>query len=621
MRFFLSSLLLILFSYSYSFAFINDSLKVYSDSCSRPSQQLYFYNELSFNDTVFYKVYNDSSLNFIHRYAFFKFGFEWHNGNIGLSRHSIFYRYTKRHFGFLLGINGFDEYFYSSDSFRIYFAKQPFTEISVVLGTQKEQIAQVFHTQNVNERWNFAFKMNRTSSEGFYSRQNANFNSIQLQSNYISKNKKYASIFQTNFNRANAYENGGIIDTSDVLNSPEFLNARGIPINLRNARRRVSENGFWYKQYFNITECDTFIKNDSLFKQRCMVKAGFSNKSGVTRRYTWFKDDEAADGFYPFFKDSITHDSIGVLNIFNEFKAHIYLKNLELNSGLNYEWNKIRMILYDTLAQNFTAVSELKLQNKLRINLNYVIWGFNKNDFRIKGIFNQNIHKNWGLNIEYLYDIRTPNLQALRWVSNNFEWNYSFTKEHYNQSALFIEQKQKNFKLGVSIHRFLYPVFYDFTARPKQSDAGSLIFQALLEKSFQIHKFYITNTLAYQKASNDSIFRIPQIITKNAFFYQTDLFKRAMQIQIGIDFYYFTAYTPYAYLGVTNVYYLQNNRFSGNYPFFDLFLNFKVKSLRGFVMLDHINQDILGNNQYYFMPGYPFPGRTVKVGLTWVFRD
>ncbi len=38
-------------------------------------------------------------------------------------------------------------------------------------------------------------------------------------------------------------------------------------------------------------------------------------------------------------------------------------------------------------------------------------------------------------------------------------------------------------------------------------------------------------------------------------------------------------------------------------------------------MLDHANQGLIGNNQYYFMPGYPFPGRTIKLGLTWVFKD
>ncbi|MFN4233945.1 MAG: putative porin [Bacteroidia bacterium] len=627
MRFFLSFIIIPFVFHSFSFASHQFSLKIVninSDSV-KVSYPLYYSFYFSFSDSTNYNIWNDSSLTFIHRYAFHKYGLEWHNGNIGLSRNSIFYTYTKPDFGFQVGLNGFENYFFSSEPFKIFQTRRPYTEISVVLGSNKEQIARLLHTQNVNERWNIAFRMNRTTSEGFYSRQNANFNSIQLQSNYTSRNKRYAAIFQSNFNRANAFENGGVIDSVDVLNSEEFLNARGIPINLNDARRRTSENSVWIKQYFNIIHKDSVLTNDSLFEHRYFVKAGLSNISGVSGRYSWFKDEEAALGFYSNFRDSITNDSINKFSLYDEFRAHVYFNDFELNGGIKYEWNKLSMINYDTLAQNLITVSSLNWQNKkgsnLGIDANYVIAGFNRNDFRLRAFLNYKFSEEWFLNINYLSDYRTPTLQSLRWVSNNFEWNNSFKKELYNGGSAYLINTDREFKVGGGIHYLTNPVFYDFVARPKQSDGSSQIVQALAEKTFQVGKFYLTNTFAYQKSSADSIFRVPEIISKNAFFFQTDLFKRAMRIQLGVDFYYFTSFTPYAYMAASNVYYLQNNRLSGNYPFFDVFLNFKVKTLRGFIMLDHANQGLIGNNQYYFMPGYPFPGRTVKLGLTWVFKD
>lgn len=627
MRFLFTSVFLLFFLYSFSFENNTDSSrvdKIVSDSVkiSYPLNYTYLF---SFSDSIEYLNWDDSSLTFIHRYAFHKYGLEWHNGNIGLSRTYLFHNYQKSDFGFRLGLNAFDNYFFSSEPLKIFQTKRPYSEVAVVLGSSKEQIARLLHTQNVNERWNILFRMNRTTSEGFYSRQNANFNSIQLQSNYTSKTKRYAAIIQSNFNRSNAFENGGVIDSADVLNSKEFLNARGIPINLNEARRRTSENSIWIKQFLNLTHQDSIQVNDSLFEHRSVVRAGISNLTGVSGRYSWFKDEEASSIYYPNYIDSITNDSLNRFCLFNEFRAHGYYKNLELSGGIKYEWNKLRMIKYDTLAQNIIGLSSFRWEHKKGHNffgdIYYVFYGFNNKDFRLKWIYNYNFYKNWCLNINYLFDTRLPDLQAIRWYSNNYEWINSFKKEKYNGGSIFVNNKYLNFKLGGLVHQYTNPVFYDFFARPKQSDRSSLIIQALAEKIFHIGKFYLTNTITYQKTSTDSIFRLPEIISKNAFFFQTDLFKQAMKIQFGVDFYYFTSFTPYAYLGVTNVYYLQNNALSGNYPFLDIFLNFKVKSLRGFIMLDHANQGIIGNNQYYFMPGYPFPGRTVKLGLTWVFKD
>jgi hypothetical protein len=627
MRFFFISVLTLVFKLIYPFENISHLSKVFDKAHDsiKVNSYLYYSNEFSLSDSVNYLTWNDSSLTFLHRYAFHKFGLEWHNGNIGLSRSKLFFQYPYHEFGFILGLQGFDNYFFSSEQNKFFFTKRPYTEISVLLGSNKEQIAKLLHTQNVNERWNIAFRMNRTSSEGFYSRQNSNFNSTQLQSNYTSKTKKYAAIVQTNFNRSNAFENGGIVDTVDVLNSNEFLNSKGIPVNLNDARRRTSENSVWIKQFFNLVQVDSIQINDSLFKHYSIVKARITNLSGISSRYTWFKDSEAILGYYPNYRDSITNDSINRFSFYDELRAHFYFKSIEINGGFKYEWNKIRMIYYDTLAQNFIGLASMKWHHKkghrLVVNSHYVFDGFNKNDARISAFLGYKILENWELSAFYLLDNRTPTLQDIRWVSNNFEWLNSFKKTLYNGANVCLNNNLIDFKISFSWHNYTNPVFYDFVARPKQSDGSSQIIQALVEKSFHIGKFYLTNTITYQKTSSDSIFRLPEVISKNAFYFQSELFKQVMKIQFGIDFYYFSKFTPYAYMAATNVYYLQNNKSSGDYPFFDIFLNFKVKSLRGFIMLDHINQGFIGNNQFYFMPGYPFPGRTIKLGITWVFRD
>jgi hypothetical protein len=549
---------------------------------------------------------------------------EWHNGNLGLSRNLFFYKDRFYNSGFRLGLSGFDNYFDDPFLHSIYLTYKPYTEVSVVLGSAKEQIARVLHSQNINEHWNLFFKMNRTSSEGVYSRQNSNFNTIELQSTYKSSNKKYAAIIKSHFNRANAFENGGFIDSVDVLNSEAFINAKGIPVKLLSARRRVNENIIFIEQFYNILSKDSVLNNDSLFEHRSFVRLGFSNVSSVTRKYNWYKDDEPYIGFYNSYKDSLTVDSIRNFRFSDEFKIHFYLKNFEFNSGVRYEFNQLHMISYDTLAQNFIALASTnwKMNDAFNVKLkgNYVLEGFNKNDWLVSGLFSYAIASNWNSELLFRSDARTPTLQSLRWQSNNFEWSYNFLKEQITNISYKIENAAHNFNISASSFTIRNAVFYDFVARPKQYNGNASIIQGQLEKNFKLGKFNLTNTICYQKASNDSIYRLPELISKNAFFFETDLFKKAMKIQFGIDFYYFSQFTPYAYMPATNVYYMQQGFTTGNYPSFDLFLNFKVKTLRGFVMLDHFNEGLNGRN-YFLMQGYAMPGRTLKFGLKWVFKD
>jgi hypothetical protein len=628
MRFFLTSVFILSFHIVFSCGNISDdtllkTFPVVKDTIVY-SNELFYLSDLSFKDNVKHAVWNDSSLFFIHRYEFHKYGLEWFNGNLGLSRNRLFYDYSQEGSGFLLGIAGFDSYFSSYKNIQLYETRRPYTEVSVVLGTEKEQIAKLFHTQNVNERWNIAFKLNRTTSEGFYSRQNANYNVVDLQTSYLSKSKKYGAIVKSYFNRANAFENGGFVDSIDIFNSEEFINAKGIPVYLNTARRKISENAVWAKQYFNIVEMDSVAINDSLFKHRYAVRAGFSNISAISGMYTWFKDEEAFNGYFPNYRDSITNDSINRLCFFDEFKAHVYFKNIELNGGIRYELNKLSMILYDTNLQNNIAVAGLKWQHSrghsLSAVVNYVVAGYNKNDVWVDAELKLKVREDWCLNTTYVLDNRTPALQSVRWRSNNYTWDNFFSKTLYNKVMTYAQNDKRKFKIGGGVHIFDNPVFYDFVARPKQYNGTSSIMQAFAEKVFNVGKFYFTNTITYQKASEDSIYRVPEVISKNAFFFQTDLFKKAMKIQLGVDFYYFSEYTPYAYMGATNVYYLQSKTLAGNYPSFDIFLNFKVKTLRGFVMIDHVNEGLSGRN-YFLMPGYLMPGRTFKIGLTWVFKD
>jgi hypothetical protein len=78
-------------------------------------------------------------------------------------------------------------------------------------------------------------------------------------------------------------------------------------------------------------------------------------------------------------------------------------------------------------------------------------------------------------------------------------------------------------------------------------------------------------------------------------------------------------YHPYSYMPATGRFYRQELT-TGNYPFVNVFLNFKVKRTRVFLMFDHLNAGKTGYN-YDMIPGYPMNIRMFRYGLAWTFYD
>jgi outer membrane receptor protein involved in Fe transport len=113
---------------------------------------------------------------------------------------------------------------------------------------------------------------------------------------------------------------------------------------------------------------------------------------------------------------------------------------------------------------------------------------------------------------------------------------------------------------------------------------------------------------------------LPEYTLEHSLFYENDIFNRAARIQIGASVFYSSAYYADAYMPATAQFYLQDNKKYGNYPYIDFFVNAKVKNVRVFFKIDHLNSGWMGNT-YIPVQNYPMNGRAFKVGFSWRFFD
>jgi len=146
------------------------------------------------------------------------------------------------------------------------------------------------------------------------------------------------------------------------------------------------------------------------------------------------------------------------------------------------------------------------------------------------------------------------------------------------------------------------------------------VFSAFLKKDFVLFNWHLNNKITYQDVPSGSVIRLPQLVLDEALYYERDLIGKVLRLQVGASVYYSTSYYADAYMPVTGEFYLQDRKKYGNYPFIDVFLCARVKTVRVFIKVDNLNAGWSGNN-YILTPGYYYPGRTFKFGVSWKFYD
>ncbi len=173
-----------------------------------------------------------------------------HLGNSGLAYNDLFYNSAlTQKSGFNYYKNNYANYFFSPQKIKYYNTRTPYTDLFYVTGSKKEQIFRLIFSYNVKKNWNVTANFNRIRSDGFYTLQNTNDNSIAISSNFKSLNNRYYLLTAIIYNSAKNAENGGL------------ANNLGTGTNLDSASRITIEKKVFFKQYFNLGK--TIISTDS----------------------------------------------------------------------------------------------------------------------------------------------------------------------------------------------------------------------------------------------------------------------------------------------------------------------------------------------------------------------
>lgn len=644
----------------------------------------YFHNTIDSADFPLFYPY-DSTLSGIE-----KSNPSWRNavyadlGNVGQAQKNLLFDYGQAS-GFRFKEVPYYSYIQNATNPTFYRSLRPYSEVYYRLGAKKEQAVGLDFSGNLYRGLTLGLSFDLDYCPGSYPNQKSTGSDLILSLRYFTPDYRYGVIGAFSHYKIKASENGGL--AADSIFEQQLQRPEATPVNLTSGETTIRNYGFEITQYFNITKPSVPARRTDGFDyvpppdSTEELSAGMPDMDSIRHRY---ERKDAYDGperrkfnwgrlgwrmkttslawryanpslgyniqnpetnFFPnYYQDSTrTADSTRFFmfeNTFsysnanltprsqaNQFRYYLALKYQYV--GINsMSTDSVRTaFFYNQLVPKVQILTRLFNSFELRATADYVLTGYNKDDFSIFGSLSNTFGK--GANplkfqVEAMAALQMPDWFYSYYNGNHYRWDTTWAKVNYYVLGASISNKW--FDLSGNYFLLSNYVYLNDQALPQSAEAIQNVLRLSLRSKVQLGKHWVMdNFLAYQETFGSDAIRLPKVVYNGTFYFGFHLFKKALLVMPGLSFFYNTAYQADAYTPALNSFYLQNKQEIGNYLYADVFLNLKIKRARIFVKYRHFDNILLKNTamgyQYYMVPHYPQMGSGFYAGVSWRFID
>lgn len=520
------------------------------------------------------------------------------------------------------------------EDINYYYVPTPVTELFFKTVMEQGQLADGFFTANTSRRFNFSIANKGLRSLGKYQNIRSSVGNFRFTVNYQSKNKRYFLRGHWVAQDVANQENGGVTIRSQFESGDqEFLDRSRIDVAFQNA-----ENFLVGKRYFVDHRYYLKSKSDSTVYSNISLGHQFNYETKLYR----YVQSVSEDFFGEAFQDDDLVDRAQLRSMFNQvdvsFDNHI-TGNLSLKAiNFNYDYF-FKSILYtdDGVIANQLKGSEFAVGASWKKQIGGFLVSFDgysnvSGDFggsNINAFASYEVNNLGSVKVGVHSSSRMPDFNTLLYQSNYKAYNWQNTNNFKNQEVKgFIGHVNLKNWLSIDVNYNLLDNYTFFTSAgidenaqvsPFQSSNTINYLKVKFSNEFKLGKFALTNTVMYQNVDQENnILNVPELITRNTFYYSDHWFKKAMYLQMGITFKYFTSYYMDAYNPLLAEFYVQDAEKYGGFPLLDFFINAKVKQTRIYLKAEHFNSSFSEAN-FYSAPNYPYRDFMVRFGLVWNF--
>lgn len=520
----------------------------------------------------------------------------------------------------------------------------PMTDLFFKTTFEQGQLLDAMLTFNTSRRFNLSLAYKGGRSLGKYQWSQSKWGNFRSTANYVTKDGRYRLRAHWTSQELEGEENGGISNKEVQFESkdPDFKDRSRIDVFFADA-----ENILIGKRYF-LDHQYRFLKSelDSVRSKSNYLGIGhvFTYE---TKNYQFLQDSENE-----YFGDALVSpisDRANLKTMYNEINTEFSNRTLGVLKA------SISLYNYNYFFNSTVTTEEGFIPNRLTGEEIALAAKYNKQiggfmiaadvAFNLVGDLTGNIinaSASYQLNEKHKISAslhtssRLPDFNFLLYQSDykNYNWynEPGFDKEQIS-SLQFNLESQVWGDLSAKYTTTDNYTYFRSVANDEQADADleNAYIKPFQEeqsvnylkvqyfKEFKFGDFALSNTLMYQNVSqNNEVLNLPSFLTRNTLYYSKHVFKKAMFLQTGITFKYFSSYNMDAYNPLLAEFYTQNREKLGGFPLLDFFVNAKVRTARIYLKAEHFNSSFTGNS-FYAAPNYPYRDFVIRFGLVWNF--
>ena len=543
--------------------------------------------------------------------------------------------------------------YFEINDISYYNVATPLTELMFKTTLEQGQFLDALLTLNTSRRLNVSFAFNGFRSLGIYQSFQSEASIFRTTFNYRTRNNRYWIRGHYASQDLETEEHGGLTDEEEQFESgdPDFSDRSRVNVAYTDADNRVLGKRYFIDHQFNLIR----PRRDSTRVKSTMLAIGhqfsyetkfyqFNQASQSDTFGAVFDDDEpivdrarlrtANNQLSAKFSNKVLGSLSGNINLYNfdySFNSLLIqangetipnrLEGDEVALGADYKNQIGPLALSGRLRYNLSGEFSgnlLDANAAYRINQDNVITAAIHGSSRAPN-FNFLLYQSDYENFNYQNDFERQQIQSIIFgfdskLYGNFSAKYS-TIDNYTyfgidenpQSQIITEQDILDGNQNAFVEAF--------------QESGTINhLKVKYQKEFKWRKWALNNTLMYQEVSqNTQVLNVPKFVTRNSLYYSGDVFSKALSLQTGVTFKYFTSYNLDAYHPLLGEFYTQNFEEFGDFPLIDVFINAKVRQTRLFFKAEHLNSIFTKQPNYYSAPNYPYRDFVIRFGLVWNF--
>ncbi len=559
--------------------------------------------------------------------------------NIGQTYNSLGYTFDKVHLRPQFGAQARRFYYLEAEDINYFYVPTPYTDLYFKTTFEQGQNLDASFTSNFTKRFNFYIAYKGLRSLGKYQNAGTSNGHFRLGVAYSTKNDRY--YLKTHFTSQDftIEENGGLTPTARqqfISGDPEFENRPSLDVQFEDAENKFIGRRFYVDHFYKLRK-----GNDSTQNGQIKLKHQLFFKDKTFR----YEQNRASDLFGPALETQNLFTEVEFQDVTNTLGASYQINPLGIfefnvsHTDYNYGYSSVFIgddgIVPNRLQGDIIAaggsykgqIGAFKLQGDVQYNFS---GDFDGNYIKTQADyqFSKDLKATARLNI----NSHAPNYNKLLNQSDyqNYNWFNDFdnVKTQYLQAEI---NSDKFGKLDASITQIQDYAYFGFIdnpnpdatadslVRPFQSDTDVRYLKLKYEKTFKYGKFSLANTVMYQNVlDGEDVFRVPDLVTRQTLFYTDRWFKKALFLQTGFNFKYFTGYNANAYDPILAEFVVQDFEELDDFYTVDFFFNIKVRQARIYLKYENLTT-LFETNTSFSAPNYPYRDAVIRFGLVWNF--